>query len=111
MSNNHEDKVYHDAIILQTVALISYIIVHHVKLISRVLTNHCLLANTYEKSLLLVFVALTYISAAWSSQKPLEITCDYYKTEHKSYDNAFRQGAHYMATRGRILVIHDYWLT
>ena len=47
------------------------------------------------KSLLLLsFVALANIPTAWSSQKPLEITCDYYKTHNKNYDNNFLASEH-----------------
>lgn len=63
--------------------------------------------------LLLAFVALTNIPAAWSSQKPLEITCDYYKTVNKNYDNDFlvSENIDYGNEKeNNFPSSHDYWV-
>ena len=61
--------------------------------------------------LLLAFVALTNIPAAWSSQEPLEITCDYYKTVNKDYDGDFLK-TEYIAygNENSWPSSHDYWV-
>ena len=66
------------------------------------------------KSLLLLsFVALANIPTAWSSQKPLEITCDYYKTHNKNYDNDFlaSENIEYGNEKeNNFSSSHDYWV-
>ena len=66
------------------------------------------------KSLLLLsFVALANIPTAWSSQKPLEITCDYYKTHNKNYDNDFlaSENIEYCNEKeNNFSSSHDYWV-
>ena len=63
--------------------------------------------------LLLSFVALANIPTAWSSQKPLEITCDYYKTHNKNYDNDFlaSENIEYCNEKeNNFSSSHDYWV-
>ena len=63
--------------------------------------------------LLLAFVALTNIPAAWSSQEPLEITCDYYKTVNKDYDGDFLKTEYIEygnKKENNMASIHDYWV-
>ena len=63
--------------------------------------------------LLLTFVALTNIPAAWSSQETLEITCDYYKTVNKNYDNDFLASEYIEYGNDKennFPSSHDYWV-
>ena len=63
--------------------------------------------------LLLAFVAFANIPTAWSSQKPLEITCDYYKTHNKNYDNDFlaSENIEYGNKKeNNFSSSHDYWV-
>ena len=63
--------------------------------------------------LLLAFVVLANIPTALSSQKPLEITCDYYKTHNKNYDNDFlvSENIEYGNEKeNNFPSTHDYWV-
>lgn len=65
--------------------------------------------------LLLAFVALADIPTAWSSQKSLEITCDYYKQFRKEYSGDFLQTeyntyANEKEKENEGVSLHDYWV-
>ena len=63
--------------------------------------------------LLLAFVVHANIPTALSSQKPLEITCDYYKTHNKNYDNDFlvSENIEYGNKKeNNFPTSHDYWV-
>ena len=63
--------------------------------------------------LLLALVVLANIPTALSSQKPLEITCDYYKTHNKNYDNDFlvSENIEYGNEKENDFPsTHDYWV-
>jgi len=66
-----------------------------------------------KRLLLLAFVALTNIPGAWSSQKPLEITCDYYKTVNQEYGGNFLESEYIVygnEKENNMASIHDYWV-
>ena len=63
--------------------------------------------------LLLAFVTLANIPGALSSQKPLEITCDYFKTVNREYGGDFLESEYIEygnKKENNMASIHDYWV-